>query len=123
MKLGRLLFGGLTLIFVLVLGGVETIHVQLTRHSLQLQLDAVRIWQRQRAGRAPSDGGGDGGGVGFMTSLQSGTSAGGGMMRTLPGAPNGAPFHPNCTSCNPVPTAAGSRRLTCVNPSRSRGPM
>ena len=40
MKLGRLLFGGLTLIFVLVLGGVETIHVQLTRHSLQLQLDA-----------------------------------------------------------------------------------
>ena len=40
MKLGRLLFGGLTVIFVLVLAGVETIHVQLTRQSLQQQLDA-----------------------------------------------------------------------------------
>ena len=40
MKLGRLLFGGLTAIFLLVLAGVETIHVQLTRQSLQLQLDA-----------------------------------------------------------------------------------
>lgn len=40
MKLGRLLFGGLTIIFLLVLAGVETIHVQLTRQSLQLQLDA-----------------------------------------------------------------------------------
>ena len=40
MKLGRLLFGGLALIFLLVLAGVETIHVHLTRQSLQLQLDA-----------------------------------------------------------------------------------
>ena len=40
MKLGRLLFGGLTAIFLLVLAGVETIHVQLTRQSLQSQLDA-----------------------------------------------------------------------------------
>ncbi len=40
MKLGRLLFGGLAAIFLLVLAGVETIHVQITRHALQLQLDA-----------------------------------------------------------------------------------
>jgi EAL domain-containing protein (putative c-di-GMP-specific phosphodiesterase class I)/GGDEF domain-containing protein len=40
MKLGRLLFGGLTLIFILVLIGVETIHVHLTQRSLQLQLNA-----------------------------------------------------------------------------------
>ena len=40
MRLGRLLFGGLTVIFMLVLAGVEAIHVHLTQRSLQLQLDA-----------------------------------------------------------------------------------
>ena len=40
MKLGRLLFGGLTVIFMLVLVGVEAIHVHFTQRSLQLQLNA-----------------------------------------------------------------------------------
>jgi EAL domain-containing protein (putative c-di-GMP-specific phosphodiesterase class I)/GGDEF domain-containing protein len=40
MKLGRLLFGGVSLIFILVLVGVETIHVHFTQRNLQLQLDA-----------------------------------------------------------------------------------
>lgn len=40
MKLGRLLFGGLSVIFMLVLIGVETIHVHFTQRSLQLQLNA-----------------------------------------------------------------------------------
>ncbi|MFM9970509.1 MAG: LapD/MoxY N-terminal periplasmic domain-containing protein, partial [Burkholderiales bacterium] len=40
MTLGRLLFGGLALIFLLVLAGVETIHVRHTQRSLQLQLNA-----------------------------------------------------------------------------------
>ena len=40
MKLGRLLFGGLTVIFMLVLVGVEAIHVHFTQRSLQQQLNA-----------------------------------------------------------------------------------
>lgn len=40
MKLGRLLFGGVSVIFLLVLVGVEAIHVHFTQRSLQLQLNA-----------------------------------------------------------------------------------
>ena len=40
MKLGRILFGGVSLIFILVLAGVETVHIHFTQRNLQLQLDA-----------------------------------------------------------------------------------
>ena len=40
MKLGRILFGGVSLIFILVLAGVETVHIHFTQRNLQLQLEA-----------------------------------------------------------------------------------